>query len=307
MTSGENDSADVTGASTGAPRTYDFTRPNRLSKEQIKRIDYLHTSLAKRLSVSLAGLVRDYVEVSIAEIRETDWSQFIASIPTPCATFTFAAEPLEGAGVINLDLKLAFGLVDKLFGGSGASTEVSRELTPIEQNVNAKAAEVVLRETALAWNTVANLRVSMRAFASNPDFIQASGINESVLTVVLDVKAGTVEGKLLLGYPYLMFEPVFRMLIKPTTFERKREPDTELTTALMRTVPVPVMARLQPSMVSMRHLIALEEGDILMLDNRVSDDVEVVVGDKKVFMGRPGDLNGRLAVKITRLIREGGD
>ena len=67
MTSGENSNADVTGESDGAPRTYDFTRPNRLSKEQIKRVDYLHTSLAKRLSVSLAGLVRDYVEVKLAD------------------------------------------------------------------------------------------------------------------------------------------------------------------------------------------------------------------------------------------------
>ncbi|HVP57710.1 MAG TPA: hypothetical protein VMU02_06395, partial [bacterium] len=95
--------AEVTGV-----QVYDFSSPNRLSKEQIRRIEYLHNTFVKRASMSLAALLRGSVRVSIKSVEEADYSVFIESIPSPGATFTFAAEPLEGFGIIDIDVNLAF-------------------------------------------------------------------------------------------------------------------------------------------------------------------------------------------------------
>jgi flagellar motor switch protein FliM len=287
-------------------RAYDFQRPSRLSREQIRRIDYLHASLAKRVSVSLAGVVRDYVEVEVKEVTEIPWSQFLKSIPTPCAAFSFASQPLEGVGVLNMDPQLAFGLVDRLFGGKGEPFSAERELTPIEQKVVGNVAIAILKEIEFAWIPIARISISAAGFAPSPDFIQTTGINESVVTVRLEVRTSNLHGNMLIGYPYLMFEPVLRALIKPAPSERKREPDKKKIADILSRVELPVAARLASSLISMGVLMNLEEGDVLMLDNGVSDEVEVFVGDKQSLMGRPGDLGGKLAIRITRSVEEGG-
>jgi flagellar motor switch protein FliM len=285
---------------------YDFRSPSRLSSEQIKRIDHIHTSIAKRLSVSLSGALRDYVEVDATAVRETPWAEFIKTIPSPCVTFTFSAEPLDGSGIIAIDPGLAFALVDRLFGGKGESIDTQRELTPIEQRATGKLVAATLKEIQIAWKPFVDLNVAATGFASSPDFIQGSGTNESVVIVSLLIKRSNSEGEIRVAYPHLMFEPAIRELVKHAPSARRREPDQERMTNLIQMVRMPVAVRLRPSMVSVNDLANLQVGDVLLLDNPVSEDVAVFVGDKKVFMGRPGALAGRLAIRVVKSLRGGG-
>jgi flagellar motor switch protein FliM len=288
------------------PQPYDFEHPSRLSKEQLRRLDHLHTSLAKRLSVSLAGLLRDFAEVRISEITETHWANLIGSIPTHCAVFMFGAEPLEGTAILHLDPQLALGFVDRIFGGRGEAIDIQRELTAIEQRVVGKAAQAILKEIRVAWGAVTELRIALSDFAASPEFIRASGISESVIVVRLDVKACNIQGKIEIGYPYLMFEPVLRTLGGAVALKPKVTTENEGTARVLETIPVRVSARFPASMISMRHLVDLDEGDILVLDNRVTDDVAVLVEDRDLFLGRPGQVGGRLAIKVTELKKRGG-
>ena len=131
-------------------------------------------------------------------------------------------------------------------------------------------------------------------------------MNESVVTVRLGVRTNNLKGNITIGYPYLMFEPVLRTLVKPPPSERKREPDKKKIASILSRVELAVTARLASSKISIGVLADLEEGDVLMLDNEVSDEVEVFVGDRNGLMGRPGDLGGKLAIRITRSVEEGG-
>jgi flagellar motor switch protein FliM len=292
--------------SSDTPAAYDFQHPSRLSRRQVRLIDHVHGGLAKRLSISLAGLVTDFVDVGVAAVDEMPWSEFLASVPSPCATFTFSAEPLEGTGIVNIDPGLAFGFIERLFGGKGDPLDSERELTSIEQKVIGKVLAVVLKDIEFAWNPFGKIGVVPTGFASSPEFIPAPGINESVVTVGLGIKTDSLEGQITLAYPYLMFEPVFRRLVKPAHIQPRHEPATDRAEAVLKQVRMPVVARLAPTRVSIRHLVRLQEGDVLMLDNHVSDDVAVMVGERNAFIGRPGELHGRLAVKVKSVVKAGG-
>ena len=288
------------------PQAYDFAHPGKLSQAEEKRFGYLHADLAGRLQMALAGLVRDYVEITAAEHCEVRWSGLVASLPSPCAVFTFEAPPLKGIGLLRMDPALAFALVDRLFGGKGESKDLGRELTPIEQRVVGRFADTVLAEVESVWKPAFDLRISRIGFASSPDLIETSGIDESVIEVGFKLETGQLSGDFTIVYPLHTFEPAIAALAGKRKAEA-RQPVAVDPTAMVKTVMLPVTARLTPTMVDIKHLVDLSIGDVLLLDNRVSDDVEVLVGKKPVMKGRPGSRGGRLAVKITGFSEEGGE
>jgi flagellar motor switch protein FliM len=288
-----------------APQVYDFARPGRLRPADRKRLGYLHTDLAKRLELALAGLVRDYVEVTAGDPTEVRCSEFVASLPSRCAVFTFRAPPLEGSGLLHVDSGLAFGLVDRVFGGRGEPMDLNREFTAIEQRVLGRFADAVLAEVCAVWRPVLELEMSRSGFASSPDLIEGSGVDEPLIKVEFKVDAGPLSGSFHIAYPHHMFEPAIRALA-PTGEAREEEPAGVRSPAMVRSLSLPIAVRLETTLVSMKHLVGLSEGDVLLLDNRASDDVEVLVGGKPVMKGHPGSQGGRLAVKITRFNEEGG-
>lgn len=288
-----------------APQAYDFARPGKLSQAQGKRLGYLHTDLAKRLEMSLAGLMRDYVEVTGADHSEVRWSGIMATLPSPCAVFMFEAPPLKGMGLLRMEPGFAFALVDRLFGGKGESEDLGRELTPIEQRVVGRFADAVLAEVQTVWSPAFDLRVSRSGFAPSPDLIEAGRVDESVIEVGFKIEAGPLSGNFSIAYPHHMFEPAIRAL-DPRPAAEEEQVMVQASAGVVQALSLPVTARLAPTWVDLKHLVDLGLGDVLLLDNRVSEDVEVLVGKKIVMKGRPGSHGGRLAVKITRFSEEGG-
>jgi flagellar motor switch protein FliM len=293
-------------AQSGDIQPYDFTSPNRLSREQNRRIEYLHNSFVRRVSMSLDALVRSFVKVTVNSVEEANYSIFVDSIPSPSATFTFNAEQLEGVGLLDMDLKIAFALIDRVLGGKGEAISELRELTAIEQTVAAKIAVTILRELESAWAPLSELKMGIAGFANSPDFYQVYGGNTSIVVVTHNLETDSCEGTVSIAYPYPMFETVLRALAKTPALTKKKEPDKEAMAQIMQVVPIWVSARLPSSMVKMREIMNLEVGDVLILDSHVDEEVEVFAEGKRIFKAWPGRHKNRLAVKVSRTIRNGG-
>jgi len=284
---------------------YDFRNPNRLSREQLRKIEFLHTSFAKRLGMVLAGLLRESVGVEVEEVKEMHYSEMVDSVSVPGATFTFKVEPFEGMGILDIDLILAFSLVDRLFGGAGEPLPEERELTTIEQNVVGKIASKILREVDAAWKRQAEVAFTSPEFVPSLEFVHSVGSNESVVWVRLAIQTAKVNAHISLGYHYLTCESVFKLAAKAPEAAGGK-PDKGNAERVMAVVPLEVSARLPVSNIRFEELMNLDAGDVLVLDSRVSDEVVVSVGQKRIFAGRPGRSRGNLAVKVTRVFREGG-
>jgi len=267
-------------------KPYDFKSPNRLSREHIRRIEYLHSSVAKRLGVALAGLVE--------------------SVPSPGAVFSFEIQPLGGLGIINVDLLLAFSLIDRLFGGTGDPLPEPRELTTIEQTVVRKVASKVLDEIALAWLAVAEAEFRQPKYVASLEFLSSPSFNESMVRVDLEIEKGTLTAGISIAYPYMVFEPIIKRGGQKEDDSGKGEGNAQTRELIKRIVPLELTAFLPLSMVRFGELMSLDKGDVLVLDAHVSDEVFMRVGKTPLLAGRPGKSRGNLAVKVTRVFKKGG-
>ena len=127
-----------------------------------------------------------------------------------------------------------------------------------------------------------------------------------MVRVELQIEKGTLSAEISVTYPYMLFEPIVKLSRQKEDGSKKLGPNAETAEHIRRIVPLDLKALLPVSMIPFGELMNLDKGDVLVLDNRVSDEVYVNIGKRKLLRGRPGRSRGNLAVKVTSVLTKGG-
>src|SRR5512134_2988811 len=136
ISSGEVDTEEV--AQTADQRKikiYDFKRPDKFSKDQTRVIQMMHESFARLTTTALSAQLRSLVHVHVASVDQLTYEEFITSIPNPTTLAVINMDPLKGSAILEIDPSVTFSIIDRLFGGKGEETKLSRDLTDIEASV----------------------------------------------------------------------------------------------------------------------------------------------------------------------------
>ena len=190
--------------STRKIKIYDFKRPSKFSKEQLRTVSNMHETFARLTTTSLSAQLRSLVHVHVASVDELTYEEFIRSIPTPTTLAIINMDPLKGSAVLEIDPAITFCMIDRLFGGRGAtSSNKNRDLTDIEQEVMEGVIVRILANMREAWTQVIDLRPRFAQIETNPQFAQIVPPTEMVVLVTLDTKVGDEEGMMNFYIPYL--------------------------------------------------------------------------------------------------------
>ena len=286
-------------------RVYDFRRPDKFSKEQLRTISMIHDNFTRLLATFFSAHFRAVVQLSLSSVDQMTYGEFTRALSDPTVLSIFTLKPLKGNGLLDITPAVAFPMIDRLFGGPGQAVEKIRPLTEIEQTVMDRLSRGFLSSLAEAWRNVIELEPRLEAMESNPMFAQIASPNEIVVAVVIDLRMGEHRGNINLCLPYLLIEPVLPKLSAHSWFaSSQREATPELLSNLnhrLAETGVPLIAVLGQAAVSVRDLLGLEAGDVVRLDTRVGGEIDVTVGSRPKFTGQPGTFNGRLAVRIKAL------
>jgi flagellar motor switch protein FliM len=305
-----SDARAVTGAKSGQATVYDFKHPNRVSKDQIRKLENIHDTFANSLGSSLSTIQRSIVDVDLVSVDQITYTEFIMSLKSPSCSYTFRMPPLEGLSVVDFNPALAFAIVDRLFGGRGAALETERELTGIERSVMQRIVVRVLEQLVESWGRVLEASAETVGFETNPQFIQVVPPGETVIVVTLQVNMTQAGGCLTICYPYVTLEGVLDKLatqnwIESTRFGRA-EVDREVIEQMIRRLQLPLDGQLAETAITLRELLELEPGMVIPLPLRVGQPVTLRVAGKRKFTGTLGTLGRRRAVQIERpLLMEG--
>jgi flagellar motor switch protein FliM len=284
---------------------YDFKHPNRVSKDQMRTLESLHSNFAGHLGSALSGITRSVVDIDLLSVDQITYSEFIMSLASPSCTYVFTMSPLEGAGIIDFNPSVVFAFVDRMFGGIGKTLSTERELTGIEKTIMGKIVGRGFKELERAWQHIIGLQIKQTNFESNPQFIQIVPPGETVIVISLQIKMQSSSGIMTICYPYLTLETVISKLSAQNWIDKnKKMMDTnEYALNVRRIVPVKaeMKAILGSATISIRDLITIKPGDVLKIDKALNQDMDIIIYDKLKFRGKPGLVGNQLAVKITEL------
>lgn len=292
-------------------KIYDFKRPDKFSKDQIRTVSIMHETFARLTTTSLSAQLRSLVAVHVASVDQLTYEEFIRSIPNPTTLAVIDMDPLKGSAILEIDPAITFSIIDRLFGGQGEGAKFSRELTDIEQSVMEGIIVRVLGNLRESWSTVIDLRPRLGGIETNPQFAQIVPPSEMVVLVTLETKVGDVEGMMNLCIPYLTIEPIISKLSAQYWYSSVRRGTTTENLNILRerleNIGVTIKAEIGRMQLTVRDVLALCAGDIIRLDNtRVSDPMVLMIGDRKKFLCRPGVVGNKLAVQVSKKLEEMG-
>ena len=300
---GEPSPTEIRASSSKPIITYDFKHPSRVSKDQNRTLENLHSNLARMMASSFSTLQRSVVDCDIAFVDQTTYAEFIMSLSNPSCSYTFTIEPLGGPAIVDFSLPVAYAFIDRQFGGTGSQPPgEARPLTSIERTVMGKVVTKTLTDLETTWEALLKIQVSDAELETNPEFMQVAAPSDTVVLIAFEVNSQQVSGLVNLCYPYFTLEPVMAYLNVQTWASRERgKRDTGKQERLdqLDRVLAPVRVVLGRADVSLREVTNLHEGDVLRLDTPVKDDAVVFVGDRPKFLGRPGLLGKRRAIQLT--------
>ena len=112
---------------------YDFKRPERVGKEQMRALQSLHEGFGRNFGAALSALLRTIVEVKLTSVDQLTYSEFVFSLENPTCFNLLRAEPLEGNLILDINPSILYPIIDRLLGGGKEAGPLARRpLTEIE-------------------------------------------------------------------------------------------------------------------------------------------------------------------------------
>ncbi len=290
-------------------KIYDFKRPDKFSKEQIRTVSIMHETFARLTTTALSAQLRSLVHVHVASVDQLTYEEFIRSIPNPTTLGIINMDPLKGSAILEIDPAITFSIIDRLFGGQGESTKVNRDLSDIEQSVMENIIVRILGNLREAWSQVIDLRPRLGQIETNPQFAQIVPPTEMVVLVTLETKVGEVEGMMNFCIPYLTIEPIISKLSAQYMYSSVRSGSTTENLNILKdrlsTIEVTVIAEIGNMNLTVRDVLSLQKGDVIRLPNvRINDPMVLKVGNRDKFFCRPGVVGNKIAVQITKKLED---
>ena len=288
-------------------KVYDFKRPDKFSKDQLRAIQMIHESFARQLSTVMSTLIRSIVSAEVASVDQLAYEEFLNSLVQPTVIGTLEMYPFNGNALIEMNPNLVFAIIERLLGGKGEFTGKARELTDIEKTVIERVLMRMLELLEESWSTVVDVRFRFESMESNPFFVQICPPRDMVLLVIMKLKVAEVEGMISLCIPYFIMEPIVDKLSSQQWFvSTSRKSDAGVRENLLKTldrVKVPLGLELGHTVLSLADVYGLQTGDVIKLDETLGNPVDVRVGNYVRFKARPGTMNGRLAAEVTEVVQ----
>lgn len=293
-------------ASADSILTYNFRRPDRVSKEQLRSLHFLHDRFAKNLSTSLSAFLRAMTDVSLVSVEQFACSEFLMSLPDPTAFYSVAMPPLDGVGALELNPSVAFTMVDRMLGGAGDTPAPNRALTEIEQNVLDAVVKLILEHLTETWRAITDVRFRIQGRETRPQMLQVTGPNEVVTLLAFDLSVGASRGMLSVSIPAAAIETMEEKVTQG--WNRTHRQPTQLEQARLHAnlgrVQLPISSSLQ-TQIGARELLALQPGDVLALGTSSNSPVDIEIGGVRRFSGRL-TCEGKSAAVLIEQASNGG-
>jgi len=289
---------------------YDFKRPNRISKNVLQSLHFLHERYARNLALNVSAYLRTIADIVLLSVDQLSYAEFLMSLPETTCINVVKIAPQGGSLAFEVNPTLVFAVIEKLMGGSSETPTMNREITLIEQNLVEGFIRMSLRDLQDVWQTIGETHFELERQETSPQLVQIVAPNEIVVVIVFEVKIGQSSGMMNFCIPAIYLEPF--------AVELKQESRTDITTRMtaddhrriddvLARSPVTLSADLAQRRLAIRDLLALKAGDVMPLDQDAEVPVVVKIAGIPKFLAAFGSRKSKRAVRILAPVEEAGD
>jgi flagellar motor switch protein FliM len=291
---------------------YDFKRPERVGKEQMRALQTLHEGFGRNFAAGLSAMLRSMVEVKLTSVDQLTYSEFVFSLENPTCFNLLSAQPLEGNLILDINPSILYPIIDRLLGGGREGGPLSRRpLTQIELRLVQRITQLFLTELHKAWENVISLELKVERVESNPQLAQVVPPNEVVVLISFELALGEIRGMMNLCIPYNSIERISSKLSANSWVSYGRKASTpenvEKISRALRASLVEIQVRLAQTRISTGDLIGLRVGDIITTQKDVQSPLLVSVEGVPKYRASPGALKGHKAIRIQEVLANPAD
>jgi flagellar motor switch protein FliM len=284
---------------------YDFRRPDRIAKDQLRAIHLLHENFTRSLASSLAAYLRAFVAVNLVSVEQLSFVEFTQALPSPTSLISLGMKPYDGNSLLEMNPSLVFPILEMLLGGSGkVSTKITREITEIERSILESLLRVILHDLRAAWSPVTTMAFSIEGHETEPALLQLLSPNEAVIAISVEVRIGETSGIMNIGIPSTIVKMLRQKFDQQWSVRKTKATEEEhaRTLRLLRPAHLFVDARLRGPTMGVATFLDMQEGDVLALDYPVHRPVDFTVNGQLKYTGGIVALGRKRAFQIRQPI-----
>lgn len=289
-------------------KDYDFARPSKFGKEQLRTLEIIFDNYARLISSYLSGYLRTHAQVEVINAEQLIYNEFSNSLTNPVILAIVDFMPLKGSIVLELSATIGYCIIDRILGGKGGTLQKLRDFSEIEKILLERIIFQLLGFMREPWETVIDLSPKLDKIETNSQFAQIISPNEMTALVTLSIKIGEVEGFINICIPHLVIEPIMNKLNTKYWFGSKDEDVGDIykekISNSLEYAKVPVTAILGHTYITVSEFVSLQAGDVIKIDSFVNSDLDVDVGNLLKFYAKPGISKGKNAIQITSIVRK---
>lgn len=280
---------------------YDFRRPDRIAKDQLRAIHVIHENFARSLASNLSAYLRAYIIVNLVSVEQLSFREFIQCLPSPTSIVSLGMRPFEGNAILELNPGLVFPILEILLGGGGKVTsKINREVTEIEQSILDGVLRIILHNLKIAWQNVTKLDFTIDSHETEPALLQILAPNEALVAISMEVRIGDHSGMMNIGIPSIIVKMLRQKFDQQWNVRKTEltETDYDRMLRLIRNARILLDARLRGPTIALQHFLNLQPGQILQFDYPVGKPLDLLVNGVLKFRGQVVSSGRRKAMSI---------
>ena len=289
-----------------AAQPYDFRRPDRIAKDQLRSIHLLHENFARSLASSLSAFLRAYTAVNLVSVEQLSFSEFTRCLPSPTCIVALGLRPYEGGAVLELSHSLVFPIFEMLLGGSGkGSAQINREITEIEKSIMDGLFRIILQDLKNAWQAVTFIDFVVESHETEPALLQMLAPNEAVVAVSMELKVGEYAGLMNICVPSIIIKMLRQKFDQQWTVRKSHSSEAEHARVLKLVKPgtIQLEARLNGPKLLLEDLLAIEVDDVLTFDYPLNREIDLLLNGSTKFLGSVVQAGNKRAMQIKQPYR----
>ncbi len=284
-----------------AYEVYDFRRPDKFSKEQLRTLQMLHETFGRTAATSLSAYLRTPVSMDLVSLEQVPYEEYLRSLNRSVFS-VIALNPLTGEAALEMEFDLIFVMVDKLLGGPGRTLNRSN-LTDIETPLVRQIVDRILQSLKMSWEGVVIVNPSIDAIETSAQFVQIAPPSDIVVSILFELRVGEVRGAMSLCIPYMLLKPITNKLSAQKWFmssgSRRQSPMVRsYLNTLISEASVQCELQLGDSSITIRDFLSLRPGDVVKLRQKSSTPTVIKVAGIPKLLGKPISDGKKLALQI---------